>query len=131
MVEVLAAIAILSIILVSVMNIFPQMGMMNKQNEEKAQAVNTAKLLLSEWKSDEKVLNALKKTNPLPQDWPDGYASFENGYYLFKLTEPKAEIKIWKEPPPTSKSKAHEVQIKLLSDRNNVLTETYGYIIVR
>src|SRR5581483_8216393 len=53
--EVLISIVILSIILVSFMGIFPQMGMMNQQNSNKEQAVNTAKRLLISWENDSNI----------------------------------------------------------------------------
>jgi type II secretory pathway component PulJ len=60
LIEVLAAIVILMIILGSVMNFFPQIGFVNKSNEEKAEAINTAKLILHNWQNDSNVKNFLK-----------------------------------------------------------------------
>ncbi|CAH2716273.1 hypothetical protein BACCIP111895_03457 [Neobacillus rhizosphaerae] len=49
--EVLISIVILSIIFLSVMRFFPQMGFMNNQNAEKTQAINTAKEILIDWQN--------------------------------------------------------------------------------
>ena len=140
LVEVLAAMAILSIILISIMNIFPQMGMMNKQNEEKAQGINTAKQLLIEWSNKDEVKNALKLDDPASRVWPVGYVQ-ENedtrNYYLFSLTEPvKAVIKINKTPDLNKTGEerqyqAHQIKVEIKNDRDIVVSETYGYVMVR
>jgi prepilin-type N-terminal cleavage/methylation domain-containing protein len=140
LVEVLAAMAILSIILISIMNIFPQMGMMNKQNEEKSQGINTAKQLLIEWSNKDEVKNALKLDDPSARLWPVGYVQ-ENedtrGYYLFELTEPvKAVIMINKTPDLNQSGaehqyQAHQIKVEIKNDRDIVVSETYGYVMVR
>ncbi len=60
LIEILAAVVILSIILVSLMNFFPQMGFINKLNGEKSQAINTAKQVLIDWQNDNGVEAFLK-----------------------------------------------------------------------
>ncbi|WP_404329434.1 prepilin-type N-terminal cleavage/methylation domain-containing protein [Mesobacillus maritimus] len=138
LIEVLAAMAILSIILISIMNFFPQMGMINNHNKEKAQAINTAKLLLNEWKLDSNLIAALKKEEPQPADWPGTIPTEDidgdgDEFYLFTTENPRAEIKIWKEPPNNAvvEVPAHEIQIRILNDTGKPISETYGYIVVK
>jgi prepilin-type N-terminal cleavage/methylation domain-containing protein len=138
LIEVLAAMAILSIILISIMNFFPQMGMINNHNKEKTQAINTAKLLLNEWKLDSDLIAALKKEEPQPGDWPGTIPTKDvdddgDEFYLFTTDDPKAEIKIWKKPPSNAGTQvpAHEIQIKILNDTGKPISETYGYLVVK
>ena len=60
LIEVLATVVILSIILVSVMNFFPQVGLINNVNGEKSQAISTAKQVLIDWQNDSGVEAFLK-----------------------------------------------------------------------
>jgi prepilin-type N-terminal cleavage/methylation domain-containing protein len=140
LVEVLAAMAILAIILTSLMNIFPQMGMMNKQNEDKTKGINIAKQLLIEWSTKPEVKDALKLDSPGVENWPVGYiAEDENlrDYYLFEISTPtKAKIKIQKEQDLNQSGterqyQAHQIKVEILNDRDVVISETYGYVMVR
>ncbi|WP_053364239.1 prepilin-type N-terminal cleavage/methylation domain-containing protein [Bacillus sp. FJAT-27251] len=132
LVEVLAAIAILSIILVSVMNIFPQMGMMNKTNENKAQAINTAKDILIEWQNNNEVKTYIADPattftlSLAPPQLIDGFYVFETNKGSFK-----AKVRIKQQPGKTSDLvKAHLIVVELLNDDNKIISETYGYILV-
>jgi prepilin-type N-terminal cleavage/methylation domain-containing protein len=140
LIEVLAAMAILSIILVSIMNIFPQMGMLNKQNEEKSQGINTAKQLLIEWSNKDEIKNALKLDDQVSRVWPAGYVQENEAtrdYYLFELTEPvKAVIKINKTPDLNQSGEerqyqAHQIKVEIKNNRDIIVSETYGYVMVR
>jgi prepilin-type N-terminal cleavage/methylation domain-containing protein len=133
--EILITIAILSIVLTSFMSLFPQMGLMNKHNEDKAQAVNTAKQLLNKWTTDQQVIGALKNPNPLPTDWPSSYIAQVDNYYLFESENPKAKIIIFKQPETgftgTDPIKAYQIHILILNNRDNVISKTYGYVVVK
>ncbi|MCM3587655.1 prepilin-type N-terminal cleavage/methylation domain-containing protein [Mesobacillus maritimus] len=132
LVEVLAAMAILSIILVSVMNIFPQMGMMNTVNEDKAQGISSAKELLLEWQNNNEVKTYISNpdTTILLSLVPP---QLEDGFYIFETThgEFTGNIKIQQEPSKTSElSNAHLIIVQLLNDKNKIVSETYGYILI-
>ncbi|MFG5995025.1 prepilin-type N-terminal cleavage/methylation domain-containing protein, partial [Salmonella enterica] len=51
LIEVVASIVLLAIIMVSVINLLPQMGKKNNQNEDKQIAVNLASKELAYWQS--------------------------------------------------------------------------------
>ncbi|TCJ03103.1 type IV pilus modification PilV family protein [Cytobacillus praedii] len=131
LIEILLSIVILSIILVTAMKFFPQMGMMNNQNETKQQAVNDVKELLIDW---QKKGDNLKTFLADPSSGAiSGYDHNDANYYYFKNKKGKlnAEIKIKKTPDlNTNPSKAYLVHIKLKNDRETTISETYGYIIV-
>jgi prepilin-type N-terminal cleavage/methylation domain-containing protein len=145
LVEVIAAMALLSIILISIMGIFPQMGFINKQNEDKSQAVNSAKQILNEWKSEdtvtgEKVISALKKETPTSIDWPLAPevtpTSSTDPFYTFKKTDIKSDIKIWKSPETgfggeNDLINTYKILVQVKNERDTVIGETYGYIVVK
>ncbi|WNS74471.1 prepilin-type N-terminal cleavage/methylation domain-containing protein [Bacillus sp. DTU_2020_1000418_1_SI_GHA_SEK_038] len=131
LVEVLLSIVILTIILGTIIKFFPQMGMMNKQNEIKQEAVNIAKEILIDWqnKGDD-----LKKflTNPSSNVLP-GYSHNDDKYFYFNETKGNLniEVKIRKKPDLDGyPSKAYLVHIKLKNNQGKKISETYGYIIV-
>ena len=126
--EVLLSITILSIILLSITNFFPQMGMMNEHNEAKSQGVNEAKKVLVKWKSSQEVIKFLK--NPTPANRPREYKSEDNTHFYFHTSEQgfNIDIKIEKTSDLNSTPfKVHLIQIKLQKD-NRFVSETYGYI---
>jgi prepilin-type N-terminal cleavage/methylation domain-containing protein len=132
--EVLVSITILSIVLISFITMFPQMGLMNKTNADKSQAVNTAKDLLNEWKTNPDIINALKSGTPWPIE--PVITSTPQNYHLFLNTNPNAEIRIWKEPEKgfnddTDLINAYKIQVQVKNDRDLVISENYGYVIVK
>ncbi|MBY0099113.1 type IV pilus modification PilV family protein [Mesobacillus maritimus] len=132
LIEVLAALTILSIILVSLMNIFPQMGKMNKYNEDKVQAISLAKELLIEWQENSEMITYISNPDTtllLSLDPPQ----LADGYYVFNTTKNdfKATINIKEVASKISKlHNAHLIVVRLLNDNDKVVTETYGYILV-
>lgn len=133
--EVLISIVILSIIFISFMGFFPQMGMMNQQNSDKEQAINTAKQLLISWENNSQVKTFLnpetQSTAVLPQTPQTGSGS-DSGYYIFNTTAGSlsAKVKIKMSPDPSSTLlKGHLIIIQLFNTKGNLVTETYGYII--
>jgi prepilin-type N-terminal cleavage/methylation domain-containing protein len=138
--EVLLALAILSIVLISFMSMFPQMGMMNKHNEDKTQAINLAKEILIKWQESDEVSGFLISADPavettgfISEDPAIDYSSFKNegGFYYFETSKDiyKVKIKIKNSPNNSSrKSHIHSITVQLLNDKGNVVSETYGYI---
>ncbi|MDR6122187.1 prepilin-type N-terminal cleavage/methylation domain-containing protein [Bacillus sp. SLBN-46] len=130
LIEVLISIVILSIIFLSFMRFFPQMGFMNNENADKTQAINTAKEILIEWQESEDLKNFLKNpTGTFLQE----YVKTEAGYYYFKTVESNynvyIKIKISSDLVSTP-NKTFLIQVELLNKRNNIISETYGYIIL-
>jgi prepilin-type N-terminal cleavage/methylation domain-containing protein len=130
--EVLISIVILSIIFLSVMRFFPQMGFMNKQNAEKTQAINTAKEILIDWQNSPHAKAFLvDPTNESLDDLPINKKT-EGGYYYFYTAEGNFDVTIKIKITPSKEakfSKAHLIQIQLFNKRKNVVSETYGYIL--
>ncbi|MEH7249918.1 prepilin-type N-terminal cleavage/methylation domain-containing protein [Neobacillus niacini] len=141
--EVLLAMAILSIVLISFMNMFPQMGMMNKKNEEKTQAINTAKEILIDWQESVKVKEFITRSDRTVGFTPNNvtdktyYTSFNPNLtgtdYIFGTVKGiySVTIKIKKTARTRETSKAykiHLIEIQLLNDKGNAVSKTYGYI---
>lgn len=130
LIEVLVSIVILSLILGSFMTIFPQMGFMNKQNQDKIQGISSAKQILIEWQhSPELKAFLLNPSVGLPE-----YTSEDANYYYFKTTEASytANFKVKKVSDlKTGPSKALYIQVQVLNSRGNTVSETYGYIILK
>ena len=142
LIEVLASIVILSLVLISIMSIFPQMGMVNNQNEQKTQAINTAKEVLISWQDSTVVKTFLQSSsqttgfNPAYVNEDVNYTVFSNtkfaNYYYFETTkdEYKVQIKLKKTPNKSSKiSFVHQIDVQLFNSKGIMVAETYGYVI--
>jgi prepilin-type N-terminal cleavage/methylation domain-containing protein len=128
--EVLISIVILSIILLSTMSLFPQMGFINKENVDKTKAINNAKDLLIEWENSYSVKNYLKnnKITSLP-----GYYKTDSNFYYCKSTTGNFDVFIkikTKTDLVSTPIETRLINIQLLNKRNNVVGETYGYILL-
>lgn len=147
LIEVLLSIVILTIILGTVIKFFPQMGMMNKQNETKQQAVNLAKKELMYWKisleTSQDFMDFKNNTNPnqiftfINKVEGDTITIEPETVSIKTLTTKSSnsdfgvKVIIYKESDLTSNPrKAYQIHIKLLKDGNedNPYSETYGYI---
>lgn len=141
--EVLLAIVILTIILVSIMNIFPQMGKINKQNEQKLVTVNVMKEVVHKWKNNETVRNFLKNNeSELTENLLENQtANYEhNNYYQFtgidKITNYEVEVRIAKKSDLEGENMAHRIHVifydkDLDGNKGSKITETYGYILYK
>lgn len=133
LIEVLAAVVILSIVLVSLMNFFPQMSLINKVNSEKSQAINTAKQILIDWKNDKGVEDFLKGDSSAILPAAVDHSDINYYYYRIIRGNYDVNIKIAKNPPqnfPSGPSLVRFIQVQLLNKQNTVVSETYGYIIL-
>ncbi|MFC4800979.1 prepilin-type N-terminal cleavage/methylation domain-containing protein [Neobacillus sp. GCM10023253] len=139
--EVLISIVLLSMVLLTTMSFFPQMGLVNKQNEEKTQAINSAKEVLINWQESTVVKTYLASDNqtagftPAYVDEKVNYTFFSStkytGYYYFETTKNNynAQIKIKKSPNKSSSiSYVHQIIVQLINKRGNVVAETFGYV---
>jgi hypothetical protein len=134
LVEVLTSITLLSIVLITLMNIFPQMGMMNNHNKMKTQGINTAKEVLLKWQNDNdrlKLFFATPDVSVIPEYKPiTGNAyNFEyvNGDFLVNV---KINKNFSKESDIYN---AHLIFVKLynINKPDIVVSETYGYVKLR
>ena len=140
LIEVVASIVIITIILVTLLNIFPLMGKSNNQTKEKQQAINLAKGELINWQ------NIIPNDQDIFDDFllnPDTFISEDETFEqqtdtLIIRSETQASainyfvnVIISKNPDPiNSSNNAYQIKIQLFKDKNNNIpvTETYGYI---
>ncbi|GHH97193.1 type IV pilus modification PilV family protein [Neobacillus kokaensis] len=137
LIEVLVSITLLSIVLLSVMGFFPQMGLMNSHNEDKSKAINIAKEILINWQESSDV-KWFVKTNHVtgftPTDPKVNYSNFsyDADYYYFETSKDiyDVHIKIKKTPDTSSKlSSVNYIVIQMLNKKTgNVVSETFGYV---
>ncbi|WP_175990186.1 prepilin-type N-terminal cleavage/methylation domain-containing protein [Bacillus sp. Marseille-Q1617] len=132
LIEILAAVTILSIILVSIFRLFPQVGMMNQQNELKIKGMHMAKGVLVEWSDRSDVRSFLldEDTGSSPEGFQAAESATED-YYLFIIEESSFEkhIKINKLPSlENGAGKTYLIQVELLDKRGTLVSKTFGYI---
>jgi prepilin-type N-terminal cleavage/methylation domain-containing protein len=137
LIEVLLALVLLSSILLTTMRFFPQMGLLNTQNENKAQANNISKEILINWQESSDVKWFLVKTDHvagfIPTDAKVVYTNFSSdaNYYYFETSKDiyNVHIKIKKTPETTSRlSSVNSIFIQLVNKKGNVVNETFGYV---
>ncbi|WP_064093113.1 type IV pilus modification PilV family protein [Rossellomorea aquimaris] len=130
LIEVLLSMAILSIVLLTIFNFFPQIGMLNQYNGNKAVGVNIAKKYLVQWKDSNEVIEFLLDPDLSPP--PDGYDHEDSNYFYYKKTtnDFDVHIKIKKSSELNSTpAKAHLIQIEVIED-GKTISETYGYVTI-
>lgn len=143
LIEVIISVAILSIVLISFFNFFPQMGFMNKQNEDKIQGINTAKQIMVKWQNSQDVKDFLVSGNLPPKDGNEdeslNYEDYipdntdpdteEKHYYLFtkKIDDLEVDIKLYKEDELSTSTTANKIHVIVKNKRGN-LSESYGYV---
>ncbi|KOY82808.1 hypothetical protein I6G82_12610 [Lysinibacillus macroides] len=139
LVEVVAAIVLLTIILVSVINLLPQMGLKSKQNEDKQVAINLVSKELDHWQStlEGNIANLLAN--------PDGTFSFldagdtlthDANTITIQTATTKSmpsnyttEIQIEITPDlNTSPKKANQISVFIYKNNSILVTENYGYV---
>lgn len=137
LIEVLVSIVLLSVVFMSVMNFFPQMGFINQVNTDKNKAINLTKEILINWQESSDVKWFLVRTDNVtgftPSESKVNYTnfSFDTDYYYFETTKDSynVHIKIKKLPNKNSKLVSiHSINIQLLNKKGNVVSETYGYV---
>lgn len=132
--EVLLSIVILSMILLTTMSFFPQMGLLNNQNNLKTQGINTAKDVLLKWQNDSRVDAFF--TNPDAGVIAEYKPITGVDYYNFETVEGEYIVNIQIKKNPSKESKiynAHQIDIKLykMNKRDIAVSKTYGYVKVR
>lgn len=134
LIEIIASIAIISIMLVTVMNFFPQMAKVNQLNIKKNQGVNLVKNELLYWQNTLERELQLDPTNvktPIAQ-CPE---SLDQYCGIFELqTESETDfqviVRVSKQSDLTNGAiNAHLIQIEIVkSEDHSPVSETYGYI---
>ncbi|MEO2074633.1 MAG: prepilin-type N-terminal cleavage/methylation domain-containing protein [Bacillus sp. (in: firmicutes)] len=132
--EVLLSIVILSMILLTTMSFFPQMGFLNNQNNLKTQGINTAKDVLLKWQNDSRL--DVFFANPDAGVIPDYKPIPGADYYNFESVEGKYLVNIQIKKTPSRESKiynAHQIDIILfkLNKTGSAISKTYGFVKVR
>ncbi|WP_223591142.1 type IV pilus modification PilV family protein [Neobacillus bataviensis] len=138
LIEVLVSIVILAMVLLTTMSFFPQMGFVNKQNQDKTQAINVAKEVLINWQESSDVKWFLVKSDRVTgftsTDPKVAYNAFtyDSTYYYFDATKDiyNVKIKIKKSPETSSRlSSVNYIVVQMLNKKNNnVVSETFGYV---
>jgi prepilin-type N-terminal cleavage/methylation domain-containing protein len=128
LVEILAAMTILSIILLSIVQFFPQIGRLNQHNDVKMKGMNIAKEVLVEWSHSKEVVGYLNGINPPPT----GYLSTnDQGFHLFRTKIDGLDVLIKinsnSDLNPGS-SAAHYIHIEIQDSTGKHVSETYGYV---
>ncbi|MCA1065253.1 type II secretion system protein [Rossellomorea sp. AcN35-11] len=127
--EVLLSMVILSIVLLTMVNFFPQMGRMNTYNSEKMEAVNIARGELALWKESGSLGAPPSNYSKYTGTEPDTY-----DYYTSTVDEYNVQVKIHKvsklsETGSSSRTKAHQILLQVVEDQK-IVSETYGYLMV-
>jgi prepilin-type N-terminal cleavage/methylation domain-containing protein len=131
LVELLAAMMILSVILLSIVQFFPQIGRMNQHNDVKTKGLNLAKEVLVQWTHSEKVISFLDNPDDAPP--PSGYQTTDEDHHVFKTKVNGFDvlIKINKHSNlKSTPSEAHFIFIELIDHEGKQVSEIYGYVMV-
>lgn len=137
LIEVLVSIVILSLVFMSFISFFPQMGLVNKQNIDKNQAINMAKEILINWQESSDVKWFLVKTDNVTgftsTDPKVNYSNFhfDSDYYYFETSKDQYTIHIKINKLPNTNSRlvsVNSIFIQLLNKKGNVVSETYGFV---
>lgn len=133
--EVLLSIVILTIILVTIMNFFPQMAGMNKHNEDKQQAINLAKKELIDWQGRKDIKEVLANPSTVDTELTtlSDYVKKDNTYYYFKGTSNDHEFDVEVKIEQTSNIlttplQANAIHVILRNSHGIEVSKTYGYI---
>lgn len=138
LIEVLASIVILSIILLTLMRFFPQMGLMNTQNQGKTQAINMARQVLVEWENTSSTAMSLFFTSPSTSPIPQYQLQDSNGdYFIFKKASTIGNFTIFIKIKKSSDFDLYHtpvyntnlIIVQVFNQKNTLVTETYGYLV--
>lgn len=145
--EVLISIVILTIILATVINFFPQMALSNINNVDRNQAINLAKGELIHWQNKittneslEQFKHHANKRECSIDEENDCYfyhTDINNEEYKGKFD---VEVEVWEvsdlEPDLSNSNEywvsAHKIYVQIIEDDNNnkIISETYGYLLI-
>ena len=127
--EVLLSMAILSIVLLTIVNVFPQMGRMNVYNGEKMKAVNVARSELAEWKKSGSLETPPENYTRYAGSAPDKYHYYEVNKHGFTINVSISKVSDLHTDESVTQTKAHQLLIQVLDDQK-IVSETFGYVMV-
>ncbi|MEB2302763.1 type II secretion system GspH family protein [Lysinibacillus xylanilyticus] len=139
LVEVVASIVILAILLISIVNLLPQMGLKNNQNEDKQVSINLASKELAYWQSILKSdFNSLLANPDATYSFIESgdALTYDNANITITTTSTKSmaskyhtKIIIKRTPDLHSlPTKANQICIFIYKNNNILVTENYGYV---
>ncbi|MFX3674582.1 MAG: prepilin-type N-terminal cleavage/methylation domain-containing protein [Paenisporosarcina sp.] len=126
LIEVLAAIVLLSIVIVSFLSLFPQISSFNKTTEENLQAAAVAK--------EVKVLVKEEGTDPHPKEFSftNERTGPSNGLYTYEGQHNEFHVVIEVDENPFNKNvnvqNLYKFKVTILNDDNRPLSVTYGFV---
>ena len=141
LVEVIAAIVILSIILISIISLLPQMGLKNNQNEDKQVAINLAAKELAYWQGQLGITSTFNSLVTPGTTFPfmtsGDTLTYDANTITITTTTTKSMtskynsvIKIKRtEDLASSPKKANQISVLIYKNNTILVTEIYGYII--
>lgn len=127
LVEILAALVILSIVFIGFMTVFPQMTAFNEKTGNKLETMNSAKMELADWKGG---IYSISYFDQYPEVTINGEkvrrfpGKVENSEIDFY------ELEDLKGNSHEDSVSLHKIHIKILRE-GKIISETYGYIEVR
>ncbi len=130
LVELLAAITILGIVIVTSMSLFPQMTKFNMKTENKLETMNEARIKLEQVKENPQMLcssDNVKNNGIITFSQEDGDYKYEIDYYLKdNLSDKEVDIcKTSKQTTPVIR--LNQVHIKVFDD-DKLTSEIFGYV---
>lgn len=130
LVELLAAITILGIVIVTSMSLFPQITKFNMKTENKLETMNEARIKLEQVKENPQMLCSSHKVEnngiiTFSQEYGD--YKYEIEYYLKDILSNK-KVDICKTPKQTTPViRLNQVHIKVFDD-DKLTSEIFGYV---
>lgn len=127
LVEILAAITIITLIIIFLGNLLPLMAKTNQVNEKKMEAVQLAKEQLSTWQEYFQAPETNEKPNKLSFNGENLVAQYPlKNSYTVKVTIYGTDD--YERVELSRNVKAHQIHVQIFGEENNMITETYGYI---
>lgn len=126
LVEVLAAIVIITLIILLLSHLLPMMARTNQVNEKKTEAIHYAKEQLIAWQDYFR--------DPKSHHFPELHDKNGNLVAEYQLENSYlVEVTIFHNDDYEKNSiagsiEAHQIRVQIYDEQNNYLTETYGYI---
>ena len=127
LIEILAAITIITLIIIFLGNLLPLMAKTNQVNEKKLEAVQLAKEQLSTWQEYFQTPESNEKPDKLSSNGENLVAEYplKNNYTVQVTiygTDDYEHLEL------SGNVKAHQIHVQIFGERDNMITETYGYI---
>lgn len=125
--EILAAIVIITLIILFLGNLLPLMARTNEVNEKKIEAIHLANEQLIAWQEyfqDPEKQIIPKKLCSENGKFVSRYP-LDNSYHVVVTIYPNDD---YQSSDISGRIKAHQIRVQIYDEQNDQLTETYGYI---